>query len=156
MWGCLVIVVPGLGGRGSCGAGAPAPGGVSVRGLVRGLVSIAVLAEMLRWRCGWGGRLGWVVFDAFTWREEDAWHRLLKWFWCPLCGCFVFFAAESRLERGCVMAELVGWLGVLFSQRGALLLAMPLCEHGPRGWVVVAGCFAGYVAAAFGGLKVEV
>ena len=100
--------------------------------------------------------MGWVELDALTRREEDARDGLLKWFWCPLCGRFVFFAAESWLERGCVMAELVRRLGVLFSQRGALLLAMPLCEHGPRGRVVVAGCFAGYVAAAFGGLKVEV
>ena len=107
-------------------------------------------------RCGRGIWLGRVEIDAFATREKDARSGLLKWFWCPLGGCFMFCAAESWLERGCVVAELVRRLGVLFSQRGALLLAVPLREHGPCGRVVAAGCFAGYVAPALGGLQVEV
>ena len=50
---------------------------------------------VLCWRCGRGIWLGRVEIDAFARWEKDARSGLLKWFWCPLSGCFMFFAAES-------------------------------------------------------------
>ena len=72
-------------------------------------------------------RGGLVVFNAFARGEEDTRDRFLEWFWCSLCGCFMFFAAELRLEGWCIMTQLMGRLGVLRSHRAALLLAVPLC-----------------------------